>query len=171
MRPRSPHRGFTLIEAMMMMAVLALGLGAAASVVTTSAQLSRRNLAQTQGYMVAERELERLTFLGCDGANPNSPCANLLALDNSTRMVWWGANGDAYETAPGPSDPPRRQYRIRVDVDAPGQFEGAELGEPDLTRSLAGAGAGNQVNVRVQVSWTENEKPTQIVALQTRIAP
>jgi type II secretory pathway pseudopilin PulG len=174
-RSRAPTRrragGFTLIEATMMAAILAIGLAGAAQVVTTAATFSRRNLAQTQAYLVAERELERLISMGCDGLNPTVPCANLIAMDHSTRSVWWGVNGDAYEAAPAAGDPLRREYRILLDVDAPGAFEGAEKGEPDLTRSLAGAGAGNQVNARVQVSWTEQGRPRQVVALQTRIAP
>lgn len=155
----------------MLGAILTLGLMGAAQVVLASSTLSRRNLAQTQAALIAERELERMIAMGCDNLDPNHPCANMVALDHTTRSVWWSAAGDAYETAPSSSDPTRREYHVALDVDAPGAFEGAELGEPDLARSLANAGAGNQVNVRVVVSWAEPNRPRQAVALQTRIAP
>ncbi len=168
---RSGSRGFTLVETVMMAAVLTLGLAGAAQVVVASATLGRRNLAQTQASLIAERELERLIATGCDNLNQDLPCANIIALDHTTRSVWWSANGDAYETAPAVGDPLRREYRIALDVDSPSSFEGLERGDPDLTRSLAGSGAGNQVNARVEVSWTEPNRPRQVVVLQTRIAP
>lgn len=150
-------------------AVLALGLASAMHVATASAAFSRRNLAQTQATLIAERELERLIAMGCDDLIYDQPCNNLQAFDNTTRSVWWSADGEAYVDPPGATDPPRREYQVSVDVDPP--YEGDELGEPNLRRPLAGAGAGRQVNVRVQVSWTEPGRPRQVVALQTRMAP
>lgn len=150
-------------------AVLALGLASAMQVATASAAFSRRNLAQTQATLIAERELERLIAMGCDDLSELEPCKNIKDLDRTTRSVWWSAGGEAYEDPPGAADPPRREYQISVDVDPP--YEGDEHGEPDLTQPLVGAGLGRQVNVRVQVSWIEPGRPRQVVALQTRIAP
>jgi type II secretory pathway pseudopilin PulG len=169
-RGLSGPRGFTLVEALVMGAVLALGLASAMQVATASAAFSRRNLAQTQATLIAERELERLIAMGCDDLIEDEPCKNIKDFDSApTRSVWWSADGEAYEDPPGATDPPRREYRISVDVDPP--YEGDEHGEPDMTQPLAGAGLARRVNVRVQVSWTEPGRPRQVVALQTRIAP
>lgn len=165
----SGPRGFTLVEALVMGAVLALGLASAMQVATASAAFSRRNLAQTQATLIAERELERLIAMGCDELIDDEPCQNIKDLDRTTRSVWWSADGETSEEPPGATDPPRREYQISVDVDPP--YEGEEHGEPDMTLPLLGARLGRQVNVRVQVSWVEPGRPRQVVALQTRIAP
>ena len=71
-----------------------------------------------------------------------------------------------------------RSYHVDVDVDGPGScngqpcFEGSETGAPLLGRTLVpGQPAPHILNVRVTVSWTEQARPRQAVALQTRVGP
>ena len=154
------RRGITLVESMATMAILAFGLAAVGMTVSGTAKLNRRNLMQAQALVVAERELERVTELGCDGLVELDPCANLKALNGAVLApVFWSANGRV-EAAAGTS-PSRTRFDVALDVDPP--FEGAETGAPRLS--------GNVVNVRVIVSWDERDRPKQAVALQTRVAP
>ncbi len=159
-------RGVTLVESLATMAILVGGIAAIGMTVVGTAKINRRNLTQAQALVVAERELERITQLGCDGVIPLDPCANLKALDGAAQpSAFWSADGQvATANSPG-----RRQFDISLDVDPP--FEAAETGAPKLTRALANSEAGSVVNVRVIVSWSEADRPRQAIALQTRVAP
>lgn len=179
--PRKPERllrgggrsgarkhGVSLVEALATMAILVGGVGAVGMTVSGTAKLNRRNLMQSQALVIAESELERVTQAGCDGVVPLDPCANLKALDGVVLPpVYWSANGKV-ETTNGVGFQ-RARFDIELDVDPP--FEASETGAPRLNRPLAGTEAGNVVNVRVIVTWAEQDRPRQAMALQTRVAP
>ena len=78
-------RGVTLVESLATMAILVGGIAAIGMTVVGTAKINRRNLTQAQALVVAERELERITQLGCDGVIPLDPCANLKALDGAAQ--------------------------------------------------------------------------------------
>jgi type II secretory pathway pseudopilin PulG len=161
-------RGVTLIESLATMTILIGGIAAIGMTVAATSNLNRRNLRQSQALVLAERELERITQLGCDNVVPLDPCANLKALDGVVLPpVFWAANGkvEAVTTAAAP----RARYDVQLDVDPP--FEAAETGAPRLLRPLANSEAGSIVNVRVTVSWDDQSRAKQAVALQTRVAP
>lgn len=169
------HRGMSMVETLVALAVSAIGLTGVAALVVASSTVVKRNYAVTQAQAVAQRELERIVALGC-----NDNCANIKQLDGNARTLYWSATGDLTETAPptGPSNPVKMQFRVSVDVDPP--YEGAERGVPRLDRPLdgtntvVGAVAGGMVNVRVNVSWTDTVgrgRPRQVAVMQTRMAP
>ena len=161
------RRGVTLVESLATMAILVGGIGAIGMTVVGTSKINRRNLTQGQALVVAERELERITQLGCDGVVPLDPCANLKALDGTVLPpVYWSANGKVEDSAGGIARP---RFDIVLDVDPP--FEAGETGAPRLLRTLANSEAGSVVNVRVIVSWNEADRPKQAIALQTRVAP
>lgn len=160
-----PSRGTTMIEAIATMVVLLIGLLAISQIVLSASKQNRANLSAAQAQMVAERELERLTAQGCS-ATP--PCGNILLEENNVYSVFASASGEITNAAiPGAT---QREFHVAVDVDAPGRFEGAEVGEPQINRVLAAGSAGNIFNVRVTVSWV-SDQVTRVVAMQTRMAP
>lgn len=159
-------RGISLIETVATIAILVGGVGAVGMTVSGASKVNRRNLLQSQALVLAERELERLVQLGCDGLVVADPCANLKAMDQATLPpVFWSANGKV-EAGAGPG---RTRFDLQVDVDPP--FDDGETGAPRLSRALANGEAGQVVNVRVTVSWPEADRATQAMALQTRVAP
>ncbi len=162
------QRGATLIEVMATGVVLILGLLGAAMLVHYTAKQNRRTLTQTQAQLIAERELERISALGCQN---DPPCANIQALAAaSPYSVWQRVNGGILTAAPAAGEPPAREYSVMVDVDPP--FEDGEVGEPAVNRVLANGQVGNLVNVRVAVSWKEpGEDRSRVFVLQTRMAP
>jgi Tfp pilus assembly protein PilE len=168
-RSRRHARGLTLLETMATAAVLMVGILGVLTVLVAASRQNRRNNNQTQATLIAEQELERIVALRCMG-NDAAPCSNIQALDDSVRSVWWSANGEMSEVAPGPGTPLRLQYTVAVDVDPP--VEGGEEGSPSLTRIVAGQSlpAGMIVNVRVTVSWQEPSVARRAVALQTRMS-
>lgn len=166
-RPRA-HRGITLLEAMATMAVVVFGILGVSLVVLASSKQNRRNLVQAQASLIAEQELERIVAQRCAAQPPAAPCANIAALDNTTRTVWWSSNGTPREVAPGVGDPARLRYEVAVDVDPP--FEGQEVGSPAVSRMVTGQVLANAVNVRVTVSWLDADRGRRAVALQTRMA-
>jgi len=163
--------GFTLIEAMATMVVLAIGIAGIAVASSQIGSFTRRNLTQAQAMMIAEWELERLTNIGCDGVNPNDRCANLKSLHlNDPAQVQYSVFWTAAGTASTASTPGAREYRVAIDVDPP--FEGAETSAPSLLAPLPNTGqSGDHVNIRVTVMWEEEGHRWQAVALQTRVAP
>jgi len=175
--PRQQDRGSSLLEVMATMAVMAFGIVSLAMTVSHTAGATRKNLRLTHGQMVAERVLEELTVMGCAtpvATDPN-PCFDLVNRDRTSRHFWVSAEGDMAETTiVGPTDPngrtDRQYYHVAIDVDPP--FEGAELGDPQVTRPLALGSVGRVVNVRVTVSWLEPTQNTmQTAILQTRVSP
>ncbi|MBZ4420814.1 prepilin-type N-terminal cleavage/methylation domain-containing protein [Myxococcus sp. RHSTA-1-4] len=167
-------RGITLIEVMLSMVVLLLGVTAALMVVRQTTESNRRTLTALQAQLIAEQALENITAMGCT-ANP--PCGNLAAQDNRRYTVWQTSAGELREVAP-PADVIAREYEVAVDVDSgaiPGSIESGSVGAPavnrDLVNGVAGS-VGNIANVRVSVSWREQERnERQVVVLQTRVAP
>ncbi|MGA9525548.1 MAG: pilus assembly protein [Myxococcaceae bacterium] len=165
---RCAQRGVTVIEVMATGVVLILGLLGAAMLVHSTSKQNRRTLTQTQAQLIAERELERISALGCQF---DPPCANIQALAAAAPYsVWQRANGGILTAIPGAGDPPAREYSVAVDVDPP--FEDGELGEPAVNRVLANGLTGNQINVRVAVTWKEpGDDQSRVYVLQTRMAP
>ncbi len=164
---RRRQRGVTLIEVMATAVVLTLGLLGAAMLVNYTSKQNRRTLTQTQAQIIAERELERISALGCQ---LDPPCQNVKLLDQSRYQVWQRVNGGLLISAPDAGEDPAREYDVFVDVDP--EFEDGETGEPAVSRVLADGQIGNQVNVRVAVSWVEpGEAQSRVVVLQTRMAP
>jgi Tfp pilus assembly protein PilW len=168
-RSRRHARGLTLLETMATAAALMVGILGVLIVLVAASRQNRRNNNQTQASLIAEQELERIVSLRCMGSDA-APCANIQALDDSVRQVWWSANGEMSEVAPAAGAPPQMLYTVAVDVDPP--VEGGEQGSPSLTRVVAGQNlaAGLVVNVRVTVSWQEPSFPRRAVALQTRMS-
>lgn len=164
---RRAERGITFLEVMATGVVLILGLLGAALLVSYTNRQNRRTLSQTQAQIIAERELERISAMRCV---PDPPCNNIQLLDDQSWSVYQRANSEVLTTAPGPGDEPAREYHVAIDVDPP--VEGSEVGEPALTRDLGNGQSGNQVNVRVTVSWRDTpQSPRRAVVLQTRMAP
>lgn len=167
----------TLIEALISMLVAAVGVLGITSMLIASSTVVRRTYTNAQALALAQRELELISSRGCDGTASPPNCDNVTVLDGTVRQLWYSTTSGVVLTAPTAADPTRRPYRVAVDVDAPGFFEGAERGEPLLNRGLdgaaygAGAVAGTLVNVRVTVSWEEPLGTRRAVALQTRMAP
>lgn len=174
-------RGLTLLEAMAVMMVLALGILGVTYLVTQSVRQNRRTLTAAQAQMIAEWRLEQLIAEGCSRVviYPGNPCHNIKRLDNTVASVWWSSNGRILTAAPapGPADALARQYDVAVDVDGAGAnpvtgaalFEGTEQGSPRL--DIYSGTPMNLLNVRVTVSWDEPGYPRQAVVLQTRISP
>jgi hypothetical protein len=150
------------------MAVVVFGILGVSLVVLASSKQNRRNLIHAQAGLIAEQELERIVAMRCTAEPPAAPCASVIALDRTTRTVWWSSNGTPREVAPGAGDPARLRYEVAVDVDPP--FEGQETGSPLLTRMVAGQPLANVINVRVTVSWLDPDLGRRAVALQTRMA-
>ncbi|MBZ4415267.1 hypothetical protein K8638_02080 [Myxococcus sp. RHST-1-4] len=150
------------------MAVVVFGILGISLVVLASSKQNRRNLIHAQAGLIAEQELERIVSMRCAAPPPAAPCANVAALDDTTRTVWWSSNGTPREVAPGAGDPERLRYEVAVDVDPP--FEGQETGSPVLNRLVAGQPLSSVVNVRVTVSWLDADLGRRAVALQTRMA-
>ncbi|WP_228556643.1 hypothetical protein [Myxococcus sp. AB025B] len=171
MKPlRHSRRGATLLEAMATMVVVVFGILGIALAVLASAKQNRRNLIQAQAGLIAEQEMERITAMRCATPAPGRPCENIEALDRDRHEVWWSANGTPRYLAPGAGEPVRMKYDVAVDVDPP--MEGEEAGTPSLARDvLPGLRLANVVNVRVTVSWTDQDKVLRAVALQTRMTP
>jgi type II secretory pathway pseudopilin PulG len=172
-------RGATLLESMATMVVLVFGILGVALTVLAASRQNRRNLIQAQASLIAERELERITAMGCVGPTA-APCQNIQGLDGFTQTLWWAADGEPFTQAPGPTDPARLRFDIAVDVDPGpgGAFEGAERGSPVLNRQVAGRNLQQVVNVRVLVSWPDTllnnfgvNTPRRAVVLQTRMVP
>lgn len=163
--PTAPARGMTLAEVMITIAVLGLGVVGAGNVVSYSTRLGRHSLSTAQAQFLANRELERIVAIGCGNAQS---CANLLALDRTSYSIYWTPSGTPSTSAPSGSN--WQEYHVAVDVDSASSVEGGEKGEPELGRSLAGAGAGHQANVRVSVGWEEGKR-RYVEVLQTRVAP
>ena len=172
-----PPRGTTLLEVAAAMGVLAMGIAAVGSLVLVAKGQNRRTLAMAQAEAVAQRELERIEALGCSNGNSDTIfCDNVRALDRTGYDVQWTVSGPP--TVGGAPVRGTRTYHVDVDVDGPGNcngqpcFEGNETGAPLLGRILVpGQPAPHILNVRVTVSWTENDRPRQAVALQTRVGP
>ncbi len=156
------------MEAMVTMALGALGIVGVMSLLLSSSALVRRGNTEAQALMLAQRELESIASRGC-----TANCDNVLALDNSVKRVWASTTSGLVNVVPAPGDPVRREFRLVIDADAPGHFEGAETGSPALARPLDGTGAvaGTVVNVRVTVSWEQSAGVQRAVALQTRVSP
>ncbi|RKH65005.1 type IV pilus modification PilV family protein [Corallococcus llansteffanensis] len=170
MKQRS-SRGVTLLEVMATMAVMLLGVAAAMTVVSQTSRANRRTLTANQAQVIAERTLEEILTMGCQGT---PPCNNLGNI--STRKVYQTAGGELSDTAPVGPGVVAREYEVNVDVDnsaAVGSVEGSKWGEPAINRPLSGTTAGNIVNVRVTVSWDEPgvRAGRQMIVLQTRMAP
>lgn len=173
----SHRRGVTLVEVAVSMAVLAMGIAAVGSLVLVANGQNRRTLAMSQAEAIAQRELERILALGCtNGGSDTIFCDNVRALDRSVYNVPWAAAGNP--NLSGTAAPGVRNFHVEVDVDGPGNcnavscFEGSETGAPVLARALVpGQPLPHILNVRVTVSWTEPERPRQVVALQTRVTP
>jgi len=167
----SSARGAGLIEVMATMAVMTFGILALGLTVSQTATQTRRNLSATQAQMVAERVLEGIVQEGCTGTIESGPCTNLIARE-APRDFWVSAAGEVAEvqsTAPGLN---QRRYHVSVDVDPPYENPAVAHGSPPVDRQLVpGAPPGNVVNVRVSVTWQEPGRPTQAVALQTRVSP
>ena len=168
-------RGASFIEVMAAMGVMAMGIAAIGSLVLATTAQNRRTLSQAQAEAVAQRELERVLALGCtNGSSDTAFCDNVRALDRTGYDVAWGVS-----TLPGVAPlPSTRVYHVDIDVDGPGNcnggpcFEGSETGAPLLARPLVpGQPAPHVLNVRVTVSWNEQSRTRQAVALQTRVAP
>ncbi|NPD22381.1 type IV pilus modification PilV family protein [Corallococcus exiguus] len=163
-------RGVTLLEVMATMAVMLLGVAAAMTVVSQTAQSNRRTLTANQAQVIAERQLETILARGCEGTKN---CSNL---DNQSFTVYQTAEGVLRTTAPTIPGLVVRAYDVDIDVDNSAQVgtaEGSKWGEPSISRVLAGVSKGTLVNVRVTVSWTEPgiREGRQAVVLQTRLAP
>lgn len=162
-------RGVTMLEAMVSMAIAAIGISGVASLVVASSTVVRRTQTRQQATEVARRELERIAALGCN-PDPAAFCGNIMALDGRTSTVWLSVDSGLTTAAPTTPDPSLRAFRVDVDVDPP--YEGAERGSPVIERPLDGAsGRGSVVNVRVTVSWVEARGPRQAAVLQTRMSP
>ena len=162
-------RGVTFIEAMVSMAVAAVGISGAASLVVASSTVVRRTQTRAQATELARRELEDIEARGCN-PDPVAWCNNIQALDGRVRTVWLGVDSGLRTAAPATPDPSLRQFTISLDVDPP--YEGAERGFPVIERPLDGAGTrGAIVNVRVTVSWPEPGRDRQVTVLQTRMSP
>jgi hypothetical protein len=157
-----------MLEAMMSMAVAAVGVSGVAGLVVTSSTVVRRNQTRNQATDLARRELESIQALGCN-PDPAAWCNNIQALDGRTSVVWLSVDSGLRTTAPTAPDSSLRAFRVDVDVDPP--YEGAERGAPLIERPLDGVSRGSVVNVRVTVSWTEPNRPRQAAVLQTRMAP
>lgn len=175
---RRARRGATLMESMATMVVLIFGIMGVTLTVLAASRQNRRNLTQAQASLIAERELERITALGCTGVAPAPLCGNIQALDGTTRTLWWAADGEPSETAPPPGLP-RLQFDVAVDVDPGpgGLFEGIAMGSPPVNRVVAGQMLEQVINVRVLVSWRAPQllgiadTTRYAVALQTRMVP
>ena len=167
--------GMTLLESMMTMVIGALGIVGVMSLLLSSSSIVRRTNDEEQALMLAQRELELIASRGCNSQLVAPNCDNVLALDNTVRQVWASTTSGLIATAPNPAagEPVRREYRVVIDADAPGRFEGAETGDPSLTRGLNALGTtpGVVVNVRVTVSWLQRPGLRRAVALQTRVSP
>lgn len=165
------RHGATLMEAMMTMALGALGIVGVMALLLSSAALVRRGNTEAQALMLAQRELEDIASRGCTQV-PIPNCNNVLALDDTVSTVWASTTSGLVTVAPVPTDPVRRAFRLAIDADAPGFFEGWETGSPALNRPLDAMGnAGIIVNVRVTVSWEQPLGVQRAVALQTRVSP
>ena len=175
MTSRLDHRGMSLVETLVALAVSAVGMTGVAALVMASSTVVKRNYAITQAQAVAQRELERIVALGC-----NDTCSNIKQLDGNARSLYWNATGELTDTPPavGPTNPVKTEFRVSVDVDPP--YEGSERGIPRLDRPLDGTNgvvgtkAGGMVNVRVNVSWVDaagRNRPRQVAVMQTRMAP
>ncbi|MCP3144154.1 hypothetical protein [Pyxidicoccus xibeiensis] len=173
-----PRRGATLLEAMATMVVVVIGILGVALIVLAAARQNRRNLIQAQAGLIAERELERITAMGCTGVMP-TPCSNIQALDGSTRQLWWAADGEPQAQAPSAGET-RLRFDVAVDVDpnAMGGFEGTARGSPAVDRMVGGLQLQQVVNVRVLVTWPDTllngfgtNSRRRAVALQTRMVP
>ena len=169
------RRGASFIEVMAAMGVMCMGIAAISSLVLATTSQNRRTLAQAQAEAVAQRELERIISLGCtNGSSDTAFCDNIRSLDRTQYDVAWGA-----AALPGTAvNLSTRQYHVNIDVDGPGNcngapcFEGSETGAPILARTMVpGQPPPHVLNVRVTVSWLEANRPRQAVALQTRVAP
>jgi prepilin-type N-terminal cleavage/methylation domain-containing protein len=163
-------RGVTLLEVMATMAVMLLGVSAAMTVVNQTTRSNRRTLTANQAQVIAERELEDIIRLGCQGI---ANCAIGLP---ATRDVWQTADGFLRDSAPTDPNIVARRYTVAVDVDnprVPGTMEAGQVDEPALNRPLVGTTQGTILNVRVTVSWDEPgiRAGRQMVVLQTRMAP
>jgi type II secretory pathway pseudopilin PulG len=166
---RRAPRGLSLVEVLATAVVLLVGLVAASQVVVSTVTNNRRVLAQAQAQAIAERTLERLVGIGCNGV-PTNPCGVLIGMDDDAdEVVYWSANGEPTDQATASDGSLRRAYTVNIDVDPP--FEGAERGQPAVDRPLANGQAGQLVNVRVTVLWDEPGRPRQALALQSRVSP
>lgn len=174
-------RGETLLEAMAVIMVLALGILGVTFMIVQATRQNRRTLSAAQAQAIAEWRLEQIEGEGCSRVviYAGNPCHNLKRLDNTVAQVWWSSNGPVLQAPPalGPDDAQARPYTLAIDVDGRGTdpvsgntlFEGAEQGSPVL--DFYNGTAMNLLNVRVTVSWDEPGFNTQAVVLQTRISP
>lgn len=169
---RRQTRGVTLLEVMATMAVMLLGIAAAMTVVSQTANSNRRTLTANQAELIAERTLENIRAQGCSLA---PPCGNLVGLDGTREIFYQTAGGDLLTVKP--AGVVARQYEVALDLDGlplAGSFENSTtgVGVPPVSRVLANGKTGNVVNVRVSVSWVEPGRTgRQVYVLQTRMAP